>query len=215
MTVASEVASNGLYETKINNFCEAFTSLKIGNYHLDQFEKWPSIAFHLTKLDKKGKSEPEFTKRIFTAKAKNFFKNKTSSPLRHNPAYVFNLLEGSVRIDSEKLKEQLTEYQEETIIVKNPHSPIREVDLHIERLREDFEFLKPEEILPIQMALFEKELDSAIMNNCSEITFIHGVGSGKLKYEISKILSKHPHVKYYQDADKQKFGYGATKAFFA
>ena len=65
------------------------------------------------------------------------------------------------------------------------------------------------------MALFEKELDSAIMNNCSEITFIHGVGSGKLKYEISKILSKHPHVKYYQDADKQKFGYGATKAFFA
>ncbi len=135
--------------------------------------------------------------------------------MRNNPAYVFNLLDTSTKVDAGKLTEQLNEKKEEPTITKNPYSPIKEVDLHIENLREDFEFLKPEEILPIQLELFEKALDSAIADNCDEITFIHGVGAGKLKYEISKVLSKHPHVKFYQDADKQKFGYGATKATLA
>ncbi len=43
-----------------------------------------------------------------------------------------------------------------------------------------------------------------------EIVFIHGVGSGTLKYEMQKRISKHPHIAYYKDAQKSKFGYGAT-----
>ncbi len=213
MVVASEVNQNGWFETKINSHCTKYASIKLSNYHLDQFERWPSIAFHLIKLDPKSGEEPTFIKKLFTAKAKNFFKHKTSSPLRNNPAYVFNLLETSTKVDTNKLTDQLNESKEQVNTAKNPYSPIIEVDLHIETLREDFEFLKPEEILPYQLEVFEKELDRAIANNCDEITFIHGIGAGKLKYEISKVLSKHPNVKFYQDADKQKFGYGATKAY--
>lgn len=213
MVAASEVNKKGLFETKINSYCAEHTAIKLSNYRLDLFEEWPSIAFHLIKLDSKSGDEPTFIKKLFTAKAKNFFKKKTSSPLRNNPAYVFNLLETSTKIDAGKLTDQLNEGKEPVTPTKNPYSPIKEVDLHIETLRKDFEFLKPEEILPYQLKVFEKELDAAIANNCDEITFIHGVGAGKLKYEISKVLSKHPNVKFYQDADKQKFGYGATKAY--
>lgn len=212
LVVASEVNQQGYYTTKINSSCAKHTSIKLSNYHLGEFDSWPSIAFHLTQLDTKNGGEPVFIKKLFTAKAKNFFNKKISSPLRNNPAFVFNLLENSTKVDAEKLTDQLNEGKGLVTPSKKPYSPIIEVDLHIQTLREDFDFLKPEEILPFQLQAFEKALDDAIANNCDEITFIHGVGAGKLKYEISKILSKHPNVKFYQDADKQKFGYGATKA---
>jgi dsDNA-specific endonuclease/ATPase MutS2 len=44
-----------------------------------------------------------------------------------------------------------------------------------------------------------------------EIIFIHGVGNGTLRNELHKRLSGHKNVKYYEDAQKEKFGYGATK----
>jgi dsDNA-specific endonuclease/ATPase MutS2 len=43
-----------------------------------------------------------------------------------------------------------------------------------------------------------------------KVVFIHGVGQGKLKYEITRILhDKYPDLKY-QDASFKEYGYGAT-----
>jgi dsDNA-specific endonuclease/ATPase MutS2 len=44
-----------------------------------------------------------------------------------------------------------------------------------------------------------------------EITFIHGVGNGVLRDSIHKRLSGNKNVQYYEDVQKDKFGYGATK----
>jgi dsDNA-specific endonuclease/ATPase MutS2 len=42
-----------------------------------------------------------------------------------------------------------------------------------------------------------------------KIIFIHGVGQGRLKFEITKILNnKYPDMKY-QDASFREYGYGA------
>ncbi len=43
-----------------------------------------------------------------------------------------------------------------------------------------------------------------------EITFVHGVGSGTLRREIQKRLSGMKSILYFQDAQREKFGYGAT-----
>ena len=201
------------YLNKLFHTCDRNESIKIGNYDLSQFNSWPSFSFHMMKVDIKNRNEPEFIKKTFSPKAKNFFKSKTKSPVRNQPAYVFNLLDGGMKINADELKEIL--FRGEETVAENPFSnEAIEVDLHIETLREDHEFLSPEEILPIQLVEFEKALDEALVKNRPEITFIHGVGSGKLKYEVSKVLSKHPHVKFYEDANKTRFGYGATKAVF-
>lgn len=208
----SEVKQDN-YLNKLFHNCDKNESIKIGNYDLSQFNSWPSFSFHMMKADIKNRVEPEFIKKAFNPKAKNFFKSKTKSPVRNQPAYVFNLLDGGIKINAEELKETL--FKGEESATENPFSnEAIEVDLHIETLREDHEFLSPEEILPIQLVEFEKALDEALVKNRPEITFIHGVGSGKLKYEVSKVLSKHPHVKFYEDANKTRFGYGATKAVF-
>ena len=111
-------------------------------------------------------------------------------------------------IDPQKLKESFFKPAgEKAEIVK----PSAEVDLHIEKLRDDHLFLKGSEILGIQLAHFNKTLDAAIVHQLPEIVFIHGAGNGILRHELHKALSKNNKVQTFMDARKEKFGYGATK----
>ena len=84
-----------------------------------------------------------------------------------------------------------------------------EVDLHIESIVEDHSKMSPGEIINAQLSRFEIALTGAIKNNQRRIVFIHGIGNGKLKYEMGKILDKkYPDLKY-QDASFKEYGYGA------
>lgn len=99
--------------------------------------------------------------------------------------------------------------------IKNPKSPeVMEVDLHIHEIVEDETGLTDGEILEIQLRRFEMSMETALHGNVKKVVFIHGVGQGKLKYEISKILNKkYPDLKY-QDASFKEYGYGATMVLF-
>lgn len=85
-----------------------------------------------------------------------------------------------------------------------------EIDLHIENLVNDIASTPREDYLSIQLKSFENELDKAIVRSQDHITFIHGVGDGILRHQIHKHLSGHPHISFFKDANKEKFGYGAT-----
>jgi hypothetical protein len=87
---------------------------------------------------------------------------------------------------------------------------IMEVDLHIHEIVDDESGLTDGEILDIQLRRFEMSLETALHGNVRKIVFIHGVGQGKLKFEIIKVLNtKYPDLKY-QDASFKEYGYGAT-----
>ncbi len=89
-------------------------------------------------------------------------------------------------------------------------SDIEEVDLHIEELVDNHSSMSAGEIIDLQLARFTIALDGAIRGNVKKIVFIHGVGNGKLKYEIGKTLdTKYKHLKY-QDASFKEYGFGAT-----
>lgn len=85
-----------------------------------------------------------------------------------------------------------------------------EVDLHIEEITENIAGLQPGEILQMQMARFETTLEGALKGKTKRIVYIHGVGNGKLRYEIQKVLkNKYPSLQY-QDASYAEYGFGAT-----
>lgn len=86
----------------------------------------------------------------------------------------------------------------------------KEVDLHIHELVDKTNGLSNFEMLTIQLERFEKELDEAMLNNFKKIIFIHGVGNGKLKHEIIKVLKTIKGVSY-QDASYKEYGFGATQ----
>ena len=141
-------------------------------------------------------------------KAKDF--SGAKKPVPHTPDYgwLLQLDKPELVIDAKKLKESFFETTEEKAVIDRPST---EVDLHIEKLRDDYRYLNSGEILTIQINHFNQMLDSAIVHQLPEIVFIHGVGNGVLRNELHKTLGKHQKIKTFMDARKEKFGYGATK----
>lgn len=88
------------------------------------------------------------------------------------------------------------------------------VDLHIEKLVNDFSKKTNGEILDIQMREFDKWYHLALLNKLPKFTIVHGIGTGKLKEEIHQFLKGRKEVKSFINQYTQAFGYGATEIFF-
>lgn len=88
------------------------------------------------------------------------------------------------------------------------------IDLHAEELLDKTEGMTSGEILKAQLARFTIALDLAIKSKQGgKLIFIHGIGGGKLKYEMKKILDRQYPSLRYQDASFAEYGYGAMMIF--
>jgi hypothetical protein len=110
----------------------------------------------------------------------------------------------------EDLKEQKSiELKEKALIDKHQTLPkIAEVDLHIGELLDNISGLDSRDMFAVQKKYFRNCLDSAIANNYKKVTFIHGVGNGKLKSSIVEILKEYENIEN-QSASLAKYGVGA------
>ena len=115
--------------------------------------------------------------------------------------------------DVERLK-LIKEFKPEAKISKSKADYLafkeKEVDLHIEELIESHKGMTNSQIIQLQLRHFQKELEQAINNDFYKITFIHGVGNGRLKQGILGILKNYPELKFH-DAPYKKYGFGATE----
>jgi len=89
-----------------------------------------------------------------------------------------------------------------------------EVDLHAEKLADNYKSLSNFEILTLQLKTLEKYLDLAVAHHQPSMIAIHGVGSGKLRDEIHEVLRLRRDVKSFFNRYHPKYGYGATEIFF-
>jgi hypothetical protein len=183
-------------------------AVKIYSAQLADMQLWPKFIFNITFYTTQN-IKPE-TPLLITEKlkAKDLAGAKKKLPLLDAQGWLLQLDEPELIIDAQKLKESFHKPAEEK---KEIGKPTSEVDLHIEKLRDDYQFLQSSEILNIQLAYFNKALDAAIVHQLPDITFIHGSGNGTLRLELHKLLSKNNRIQTFMDARKEKFGYGATK----
>lgn len=99
-----------------------------------------------------------------------------------------------------------------------PHKPSTKdeevVDLHAEEILDSTDGMASGEILKAQLARFAVALEGAVKaGRQKRIVFIHGVGKGKLRYEIEKELKRNYPKLRYQDASFAEYGYGAIVVF--
>ncbi len=218
----------GVYKGILSQIIKSRNSLKIKEVTLSEFDQWGVLVFQFLFFTVGVQTLREPMVKRMRLRAATFFKNKSTAPLLNKEGYVVQIDQDEkiipVEISPEKapiidpiaLKEQmLTPKVEpalkvETIVKK----PSLEVDLHIETLSNDYAKLNSGEILQIQLAAFEKFFENALASGMKEITFIHGIGNGTLRQEIQKRLSNNPAIKFFQDAKKEKFGYGSTLVVF-
>ena len=88
------------------------------------------------------------------------------------------------------------------------------IDLHIEKLSDDWKDLSNYEIMSLQLKTFEKYYDLAVTHIQPSLIVIHGVGEGRLRDEIHDILRLKKEVKSFVNQYDPRFGYGATEIFF-
>ncbi|MFC6999962.1 Smr/MutS family protein [Rufibacter roseus] len=200
------------YRAQSNDKLTPKKAKAVAHLHLNDFEKWPDLVIQYLQHKTGANSLLEPVTRKLKFKASSFYKSKKVAPVLQKEGYVFQLDSKPHVVNPDQIQEQLIESaaQAENIKVTVPQ---HEIDLHIEKLlpNEDPKLMSNSEILRQQMAAFQDNLDRAIAANMHEIIFIHGTGNGVLKKEIQKVLSRNPHIKFYEDARKEKFGYGATR----
>ncbi|MCU0354767.1 MAG: DUF2027 domain-containing protein [Cytophagales bacterium] len=211
---------NGRYQALKGGTLGRKSSVKVDEYGIGQFENWGVFVWQALYFREGMPTlrQPE-TQRV-RFRANTFFKNKTKAPLLGKDAHLFQLDAATttqpVAVQPEKIVESWENNRSNTVASSKAQTqpvarPAAEVDLHIERLTNQLIGLANADMLRIQLEAFEKALDGAVAHGMGSITFIHGVGNGTLRTEIHRRLSRHIHVKFYEDAQKEKFGYGATK----
>lgn len=143
--------------------------------------------------------------------------NYTANDFFDENAYIINITEMDLLAEIEKASQHQQSFVHEKSVKEISRvkkikvaAENEEVDLHIEELTDNHQHLDASEILDIQMSKFHISLEGAIRNNTKRIIFIHGVGNGKLKFEIRKALDTQYKKYRYQDASYKEYGYGAT-----
>lgn len=183
---------------------------KLDEKSITKFEEWPQLYLQFIPVNNRvEKTLPAFEKRV-KFKASSFFKSKGKIPVLEKEGYLFRIDHQETSLDVKQLNRELSGEKEQATKKEQFYRPEKEIDLHIEKLTDDHELMSNSEKLKLQMQVFEKNLNYAIATGMDEISFIHGIGNGVLKKEIHKHLSQMENIKYFQDTQKSRFGFGAT-----
>ena len=89
-----------------------------------------------------------------------------------------------------------------------------ELDLHIEKLSDNWKSMNSFEKLTLQLKTLEKYIDLAVAHHLPSMIVIHGVGTGKLRDEIHEILRLRKDIKSFVNRYHPAYGYGATEIYF-
>ncbi len=110
-------------------------------------------------------------------------------------------------------KEVFKKRPKKTIIkVKERNLPPMEVDLHIHKLVKSTKGMSNYDMVNLQIDTAKRQLDFAIKKRIPRIVFIHGVGQGVLKEELTYLFSRYDNLRI-SDADYKRYGLGAMEVY--
>jgi hypothetical protein len=109
-----------------------------------------------------------------------------------------------------ELKERVSTAKKISVPHQKHQALEKEVDLHIEELLDNWSGMTNAQLLDVQLRTVQKELDAAIAAHMRRVVFIHGVGNGRLKTEVRKVLSTYKGIRIH-DGSFARYGFGATE----
>lgn len=217
----TEEAYHFVYRADKNNFELQNEILALSDFYLHDvtFETMndaPKFEFEFSLVNVNKKKAP-YLEQTLKIKAKTLFKKIEEMHVKNEPTFSFLLFEKY----PDKTEEIIPDYNARSKIfydasaVQQKLEPAQSViDLHIEKLTDNWKHLSNFEILTLQLSVFEKYYQIALAHFLPNLTVIHGIGKGKLKEEIHEILKNKKEVKSFVNQYHPNFGYGATEIFF-
>ncbi len=192
---------------------DAFDYKSVDKLAMDQFAIWPEFNFQV--LIKPEQTAWSPVVKNLQVPASRFFKHLRATPILQKQGYLFLINEAL----NEEAIQKLATFQPRAEVAETTaaaiKAPLAIIDLHIDKIHNNYTQLTKQETLQAQLKYFEKNLEDAMAAGMKKVTFIHGVGNLKLKNEIVKVLKTNTHVKEIKDAPTDEFGYGATEVFIS
>jgi hypothetical protein len=161
---------------------------KAGYYESSLRLKPKQLFSRIEKIRLKG--EATFSHRLFDTYPDKEVEVRAELDQKHSKAY-----------DASKAKQHL-------------EPPRSVVDLHIEKITDDWSGLSNHDIVSLQLKTFEKYYDLAVAHMQPSLIVVHGIGTGRLREEIHEQLKHRSEVKTFVNQYHPAFGYGATEIFF-
>ena len=211
-----QIKFKGSPDFEFTNTIFLFTDFYLHDIPFEEMNDSPKFEFDFS-LANPNKKKAEHLETSFKIKAKQLFQKIEEMKLKNESTFSFKLFENY----PDKIEEVIPDYNNshgqlyDASKMKQKLEPARSVvDLHIEKLTDNWLGLSNFEILTIQLRNFEKYYNLSIAHRQPNLIVIHGVGTGKLRNEIHEILKTKNEVKSFANQYHANFGFGATEIFF-
>ncbi len=179
----------------------------------------PRFDFEFSLAEPQKRKAPYYETAL-KLKGKQLFKKIEEIQLNNEPSFAYLLFE----VYPDKVEEEKVDLSRlgnagyriyDAAHARQYLEPARTVvDLHIEKITDNWKNLSNFEILSLQLKTFEKYFDLSIMHHQPTLTVIHGIGQGTLRNEIHDIIKLKKEVKSFVNQYTESYGYGATEIFF-
>lgn len=205
---------------ELKNQLFSLTDFYLHNVLMEEMNDSPRFEFEFSLL-KPEKRKADYFETTLKIKAKQLFQKIEEIRLKNEPAFSYKLFEKYPDKPSDDVPDAGHLYSGRAKIydlsqARQLLEPARSViDLHIEKLSDNWKRLSNFEILTLQLKTFEKYYHLAVVHHQPSLTVIHGIGSGKLRDEIHDLLKTKKEVKSFVNQYNPNFGYGATEIYFA
>ncbi len=205
---------------ELKNEILPFQDFYLNDLAFEDLNDHPSLCFEFTLLKaEKGKAAHyEFDMRL---KPKQVFQQVEQMKKNNEPSVSYLIFDQypdkaleEEGLDLSKLTKSGYKVYDVSKLKQNLPNPRSVVDLHMEKLSDNWKNMSNHEILDMQIKEFEKWYEISVAHRQPNLVVIHGVGSGRLRDEIHDILKTRSEVKTFVNQYDPRFGYGATEIFF-
>jgi hypothetical protein len=212
-----ELHFSGRPDFDLKNELHPFEDFYLHDILFESMNDNPSFAFKFSPAVHE-KELADYYETSLRMKPKQLFSRLAELKEKNEPSFSFRLFE---TYPLKKPKQEIylpelsgKEYYDATQIRQRMEAPLSVIDLHIEKLTDEWDKMSSQEMLNLQLRTFEKYYDLAIAHLQPGLTVIHGIGEGKLRDAIHKILEKKPEVRSFVNQYHPLYGFGATEIFF-
>lgn len=218
-TFAYNLMIGGENHFQLKNTIGPVTDFYLHDVPFEDLSDNPRFDFEFS-LKEPDKKKAPYYEASLKLKGKQLFKKIEEVQLKNEPGFSYSLFEAypdkeeEEKVDLAKLGNSGYRIYDASK-ARHHLEPARSVvDLHIEKLTDQWKHLSNFEILTMQLKAFEKYYNLAVAHYQPSLIVIHGVGEGRLRDEIHDILRLKKEVRSFVNQYHHLYGYGATEIFF-
>ena len=210
----------GVLDFELKNDIHPYSDFYLHDVPFEKLNDAPKFDFDFS-LAKPDKKKADHFEAALKPKAKQVFMKIGEIRMKQEASFSYNLFEQyphrveEEKTDLTKLANAGFKIYEGGRLHKQHLEPARSVlDLHIEKLTDNWKHIRKNEVLELQLKTFEKYYELALLHHLKQMIVIHGVGTGKLREEIHEILRLKKDVKSFVNQFHPLYGFGATEIYF-